>query len=69
MGEKWLQGDSEGTVTAAQARDEADGGEGENLVGTRDTCVAESSGLWDDIFMETEGEEIRMTPRNPNREI
>ena len=67
--QEWLQGGSEGTVTAAQARDEADGGDGESPVDISDTRVAELSGLWDEVFVESEGEEIRMTPRNPNREI
>lgn len=44
-------------------RNEAGGGDGEDLMDIRDTCVVELSGLWNEVFMETGGKkEIRMTP-------
>lgn len=51
------------TLSAAQAREDVDGGDRGNLLNIRETRVAEFSGPWDTFLRGSEGKkETGMTP-------
>ena len=61
--QEWPLRNDEVTLLAAQAREDVDGGDGENLLNIREMIVAEFSGPWDTFLMGSEGEkETGMTP-------